>query len=147
MTKPLLVLPFVSFVALVSFGCAGAKPAAPAAVAAPSSTPAPAPAPETAPLVDGPTAKRLVAGGARLVDVRTLEEYGSQHLDGAENVPVDTLATTDIAGPKDAPVVVYCRSGKRSARAAARLRELGHTKVYDLGAMTRWSETSAPQER
>jgi phage shock protein E len=82
-------------------------------------------------------ARTLQAQGARLVDVRTPEEFAAGHLPGAVNLPVDALegrAAAELA-PTDAPVVVYCRSGKRSARAAAVLGKLGFGQVHDLGAM------------
>jgi len=89
--------------------------------------------------VDGAAAKKLVQGGARLVDVRTPEEYAAGHIEGAVNVPVDTVETSDL-GAKDQPIVLYCASGKRSARAAATLRAKGFARLYDLGAMSAWSE-------
>ena len=87
--------------------------------------------------VDGVKAKKLVADGARLIDVRSPEEYGAKHIEGADNAPVDTIDTRDL-GSKEAVLVVYCASGKRSARAASVLRAKGYTRVYDLGAMSNW---------
>ena len=84
-------------------------------------------------------AKRLVAEGARLVDVRSSAEFASGHIDGAVNIPVDQLpGRVAEVGPKEGPVVVYCRSGARSARAASILKAAGYTRVSDLGAMSRW---------
>jgi rhodanese-related sulfurtransferase len=95
---------------------------------------APAPGPVT-----GSQARALLARGARLVDVRTSEEFGDGHLRGAANLPLDALADRLDALPDPAaPVVVYCRSGNRSAQAAALLREKGYTAVYDLGPMSNW---------
>jgi len=89
--------------------------------------------------VDGATAKKLVGEGAKLVDVRTPAEYGEKHIDGAENVPVDTVGDHDF-GPKDATLVLYCHSGKRAARAASTLRSKGYTRVYELGGMSNWDK-------
>jgi phage shock protein E len=89
--------------------------------------------------VDGAKARKLVSEGAKLVDVRGASEYAEKHVDGAENVPVDTVAERDL-GPKDKAIVVYCHSGKRSARAATTLRSRGYTHVYDLGGMSSWYE-------
>ena len=84
-------------------------------------------------------ARELVAGGARLVDVRTPGEFAAGHLDGALNVPVQDLsARFGELGPKERPLVLYCRSGARSARAAGLLRDAGFTAVHDLGGMSRW---------
>lgn len=117
--------------------CASSPPAAPAAPPAPSASAKPAEASE--PFVDVPTAKKLVADGAKLVDVRSPEEYATKHIEGAENVPVDTIADKDL-GPKDAPIVLYCGSGKRAARATEALRAKGYTNVHNLGGMKRWDE-------
>ncbi len=86
-------------------------------------------------------AKKLVAAGAVLLDVRTPAEYAEKHIDGAVNIPVQELASRlDEVGPRERPVVVYCRSGHRAAKAAAMLREAGFTQVHDLGAMSRWPD-------
>lgn len=84
-------------------------------------------------------ARKLVADGALLLDVRSPAEFASGHLDGARNIPVDQLAVraTEL-GDKARPVVVYCRSGARSAMAASTLKRMGWQKVADLGAMSRW---------
>lgn len=84
-------------------------------------------------------ARKLVAEGAALVDVRSTGEFASRHLDGAINIPVGEIAgrTAEI-GAKDRPVVVYCASGARSASAAGILRKAGFEKVVDLGSIARW---------
>lgn len=88
---------------------------------------------------DSSAAHALVAEGAALVDVRTPGEYAAGHLDGAVNIPVDQIASrAKEIGAKDRPVVVYCRSGARSAAAASALQQLGFTKIEDLGAMSNW---------
>jgi phage shock protein E len=85
-------------------------------------------------------ARALVKQGALLLDVRTLGEYSEGHLEGAVNVPVQTLeAGVPLdSSKKDQDVVVYCRSGHRSAKAASLLKSAGFTKVHDLGAMSNW---------
>lgn len=84
-------------------------------------------------------AHRLVAEGAVLLDVRTPQEFADGHLEGAINVPVQVLERRlDEVGPKDRPLVVYCRSGGRSATATSLLRSSGFTSVHDLGAMSSW---------
>ncbi|MGC4069449.1 MAG: rhodanese-like domain-containing protein [Polyangiaceae bacterium] len=83
-------------------------------------------------------AKELVAKGALLLDVRTREEFASGHVPGAKNIPVQELGARlgELKETKQ-PVVVYCRSGGRSASAASVLRQAGYT-VCDLGAMSNW---------
>jgi rhodanese-related sulfurtransferase len=84
-------------------------------------------------------AHQLVEGGALLVDVRSPAEFAAGHLPGALNVPVHEIQARDAElGPRDRPLVLYCRSGTRSAHAAETLRQAGHTAVHNLGAMSRW---------
>jgi phage shock protein E len=86
-------------------------------------------------------AQELVQGGARLVDVRTPEEFAAGHIAGAINVPLQQLdARVNELQPKDGALVVYCRSGRRSAEAASLLAAAGFNSVYDLGPMSRWPE-------
>ena len=94
--------------------------------------------------VSAEQAKKMVEEGAKLVDVRSPEEFQSGHLDGAINVPVAELEERLAeVGPKDQPVVVYCASGFRSARAARILDGKGFTHVADLGAMSSWPKPAA----
>lgn len=93
--------------------------------------------PEGGAQVSSAEAHQLVRQGATLVDVRTPEEFAGGHLDGARNVPLDALTARVTELPRDRAVVVYCRSGARSARAAAVLRGAGHD-VRDLGPMSAW---------
>lgn len=80
-----------------------------------------------------------VKDGARLVDVRTPEEFASGHLPGAINIPVQDLpGRAAEIGAVTERVVVYCRSGNRSARAARLLKEAGFTAVLNGGAMAAW---------
>ncbi len=92
---------------------------------------------ENGAVVAGAEARRLVEDGATLLDVRTGEEYGDEHLPGAVNIPVDDLAARLGEVPQQHPVVVYCRSGNRSARAARTLIDKGY-QVRDLGPMDAW---------
>lgn len=88
--------------------------------------------------VDGPQAQQLVSKGALLLDVRTPQEYSRGHIDNARNIPVDVLDGRLGELDKDQPVVVYCQSGKRSARAVSMLKAAGFTQVHDLGGMSNW---------
>lgn len=84
-------------------------------------------------------AKQLVEDGARLLDVRTPAEFAAGHIPGALNIPVQELdRRMGELGAKERPVVIYCRSGNRSAKAKAALEGAGFKAVHDLGAMTRW---------
>jgi rhodanese-related sulfurtransferase len=87
----------------------------------------------------GTEARQLVAAGALLLDVRSADEFSRGHLPRAVNIPVQELdRRLAEVGPAKRDVVVYCRSGHRSARAAQLLREHGYIKVHDLGPMTAW---------
>jgi phage shock protein E len=79
--------------------------------------------------------RRRVAEGAVLLDVRSPEEFASGHVGGAKNIPVHELAgrVGELVGAHG--IVVYCRSGARSAAAAQLLRKLGHD-VLDVGPMS-----------
>jgi len=89
--------------------------------------------------IQGPDARKLVAAGARLLDVRSAEEFAGGHLPGAVNIPVQELdRRLAEVGPRDSELVLYCRSGHRSGRAAELLRQRGFTKVHNLGPMTAW---------
>ena len=74
----------------------------------------------------------IKSGNYTVLDVRTKEEYETGHVKGSLNIPYDTInANTKI--DKDKPVLVYCKSGVRSAKAYETLKNLGY-EVYDLGA-------------
>ena len=92
------------------------------------------------PRVSPEEARRLVANGATLVDVRTPGEFADGHLPGALNVPVLDIDRRSGEIPRHRPVIVYCASGMRSASAAEALRSAGWSEVHDLGAMSRWRE-------
>ncbi len=79
----------------------------------------------------------MVAAGATLLDVRTPGEFAGGHLEGALNIPIADLEGRLDEVPSDQPVVVYCRSGARSAAAASTLRDRGY-QVHDLGPMSAW---------
>ena len=81
-------------------------------------------------------AHQWVEEGATLLDVRTPGEFGQGHVRGALNVPVQVLGDR-IADVPGARVVVYCRSGGRSASAAKLLTRYGK-EVLDLGPMRAW---------
>ena len=78
---------------------------------------------------------------AVLVDVREEAEYITGHARDAELLPVDELDAESadlVIGPKETPVLVYCRTGRRSREAAQKLEELGYTEVYDMGGLVGW---------
>lgn len=81
--------------------------------------------------------RELVAGGAILLDVRTPSEFCAGHLEGAKNIPLQELpARLNELGKAEGTILVYCRSGKRSAQAAALLASHGFGSVRDVGSMS-----------
>jgi rhodanese-related sulfurtransferase len=78
--------------------------------------------------------------GIILLDVRTKEEYETEHIKGSILIPVDNLKVEAENEIKDKKVTifVYCRSGNRSASAADILVNLGYKSVYDLGGINNW---------
>jgi phage shock protein E len=87
----------------------------------------------------GLEARRLMDNGARLLDVRTQGEYEAGHVEGAQNISVLELKDRfEELNPKDRTIVVYCRSGHRSAAAASILRSAGFAQIFDLGSIKNW---------
>lgn len=122
-------------IAVAAIACGASTPPASNASSAPTTSASAAAS--TTDHVDGAQAHELVKNGAQLVDVRSADEFAEKHIDGAINVPVDTVASHDFGG-KDKPLVLYCRSGHRSQQAVETLRANGYTRVYLLGAMSAW---------
>lgn len=77
-----------------------------------------------------------IAAGAMVLDVRTPEEFAEGHLANAVNIPFEqvTQEFMNRGIPKDTPVVLYCRSGRRSGIAIADLVAAGYTQTFDAGA-------------
>ena len=76
---------------------------------------------------------------AVIVDVRTPEEFAAGHVDGAVNIPYDQIShgIASIKGlKKESPILLYCRSGRRSAIARTALEQQGFKQVMDGGGMS-----------
>lgn len=69
------------------------------------------------------------------IDVRSPEEFQQGHIEGAQNIPVDRIASeiSRISPDKNAPLNLYCRSGRRSEVALQTLKKLGYTHVINRG--------------
>lgn len=80
----------------------------------------------------------LMGEGAVLIDVRSSMEYEQGHLNNSINIDVDSIENVieSKVEDKNTKIIVYCRSGNRSATAANKLIEMGYKNVYDLGAMS-----------
>ena len=112
---------------------AGASAAAAAGDEAAPATPA------ASPLVDltpEQLAERIKAGNIRLIDVRTAEEVAQGTIPGAEHIPLDQFDPAKLGADDGREVVLYCRSGRRSAIAAEKLAAATGEPVEHLAGGT-----------
>jgi len=86
-------------------------------------------------IISSSQAKLLMAEGAQLIDVRSEAEFRQGAAPGAKNLPIQKLKA--IAGDLDVkkPIIVYCRTGGRSAKAQELLQRIGFQQVHNAGAM------------
>ena len=79
-------------------------------------------------------------GNFVLLDVRTQEEYNAGYIAGAILLPYDEInaKATIVLPDKEKEIVLYCRSGRRSAIAKKSLLDLGYQKGVDFGGVKRW---------
>lgn len=89
-------------------------------------------------LVNGAQAREAVSHGAILLDVRTPMEHEAGTIPGSKNIAVQELAQRLGELDPNQSYVVYCRSGGRSAAAAALLKQNGFANVVDLGGIGNW---------
>ncbi|MFW6295691.1 MAG: rhodanese-like domain-containing protein [Halothece sp.] len=82
-----------------------------------------------------------------LVDVREPAEYAGEHIVGATLVSLSKFNSNKIPRNSDTKVVLYCRSGSRSAKALQKLRNENFDEVFDLkGGITAWKEAGYPTQ-
>lgn len=78
-------------------------------------------------------------GEVFILDVRTREEYNESHINGSTLIPVQELDTRFKELPRDKKILVYCRTGSRSATASEILVKNGFTQIYNMqGGVTAW---------
>ena len=82
-------------------------------------------------------------GYQKIMDVRMQQEYDAGHIANAVLLPLPLIEAGDAAvakalPDKDAEILVYCRSGRRSAIAANALINMGYTNVLDFGGINDW---------
>jgi phage shock protein E len=83
----------------------------------------------------------MIGSGATVIDVRTDEEYADGHLDNAHLIPVEDLpkrigeVAALVKSDKTAPIVVYCKSGRRAANAQRILSEAGYSNGVNGGGL------------
>jgi rhodanese-related sulfurtransferase len=131
--RKLFSLLFASFLFLSFSACAA--PASPA-------EPTPSPKPAEYHKISASDAKARLDSGDTLIllDVRTKEEFDAGHIAGAVLLPNETIVDTPPEALPDlnAEILIYCRSGNRSAQAAKKLVAMGYTNVYDFGGIIDW---------
>lgn len=92
-------------------------------------------------------AARLMAAesGYILLDVRTQEEYAAGHIPQAICIPNETIGeqAPEELPDKDQLILVYCRSGRRSKEAAAKLAAIGYTNIVEFGGILTWTGEDA----
>lgn len=89
-------------------------------------------------------AKRMVDGGALLLDVREPDEWCTEHAPGAMLLPTGRVRARQDELPRDRRIVVVCRSGGRSAAVTASLRRSGFDAVNLAGGMCAWAAAGLP---
>lgn len=85
--------------------------------------------------------------GALLVDVREENEYAEVHAQGAKLLPLSELESRFAELPKERELVMICRSGARSARAAEFLNAQGYHAINLAGGTLAWQEAGLPTEQ
>jgi rhodanese-related sulfurtransferase len=91
----------------------------------------------------------LVASGAVLLDVREESEYRAGHISGSVHLSRQALQSRigGVVPDLDAPIVVYCTVGHRSALAADTLQKLGYRAVASIaGGLNAYLASSAPRK-
>jgi phage shock protein E len=85
------------------------------------------------------TARGWLNKGAKVIDVRSEEEFKERHLPGAVNIPLDRLRDeiARSAPTKEEPLLLHCLSGVRSGTGIVMLRKMGYRSVFNLGSYGR----------
>lgn len=103
----------------------------------------PATAAQHVPLIEPAQVRGLIDLGGKItiVDVRRPDEFSQGHINGAILMPLDNLANTYSSLPKQGKLIVYCRSGHRSAQAVQFLLDHGYKNAVSMnGGFIAWSQ-------
>lgn len=105
--------------------------------------------PSVVPTIDIHEAFARQRRGARLVDVRSTEEFAQgPRPRGARNVPPERIVRGDLRLSKDDEILLICHSGHRSLRAAQALAGQGYTNVSNVrGGLNAWQRAGLPLSR
>lgn len=89
--------------------------------------------------------QRMIAGGVRVIDVRSDDEVAQGMIAGADHIALADLDPALLANNADQDIIFYCRSGRRSAIAAARLaKHLGKPVGHLNGGILAWDASGGP---
>ena len=93
--------------------------------------------------INAETAKTMMENHPEIVvlDVREEDEFENSHIPGAVLLPLGSIAKDSAAHvipAADTTVLIYCRSGNRSKKAAQALSDLGYTAIYEFGGINDW---------
>lgn len=97
--------------------------------------------------VDG--ARKRIAAGAIMIDVREDNEFEAGHADGAHHIGRGIIERDIVQAfpEKETELVLYCGGGYRSALAADMLQKMGYTNIWSMnGGWAAWNEAGAPTE-
>ncbi len=90
-------------------------------------------------------ARRAAGEPFDLVDVREPQEFEVARIEGARLVPLSGFDAALAGFPRDRDVILFCKGGVRSAKAARKLLAAGHTRVWSMaGGILRWSDEVDP---
>ncbi len=83
-----------------------------------------------------------INNGAKIIDVRTVREFGNGHLQGSVNIPYEVIVDriSEVTPNKTDLIVVYCRKGRRSGIAQRSLNLAGYTNVVNGGGYSSLQE-------
>lgn len=96
------------------------------------------------PEIDVHEAARRMQAGVILIDVREPDEYAEVHAVGARLLPLSDLTGRADEVPRDQPVLIICRSGARSERAAEWLNDRGASATNVGGGTNAWVAAGLP---
>lgn len=98
------------------------------------------------PAVSVEEAARRLANGVRLLDVREQNEWDEAHIEGTELMPMSTINDWYADVEPGAEILVFCRSGSRSAKVAhALITQAGFTNVTNVaGGIVAWHKADLP---
>jgi rhodanese-related sulfurtransferase len=91
-------------------------------------------------------AELIAHGGVQVIDVRAEHEHASGHIAGTRLIELQDLAGEAATIDRDTPVILYCRSGGRSAMATAALAQAGFDAHNMTGGMLEWHAAGLPME-